>query len=376
MSPPLSFQVIARDPSGARRGRVTTRHGTIETPVFMPVGTQATVKAVTPGELVELGAEIILGNAYHLWVRPGHERIERLGGLHRFMAWPRSILTDSGGFQAMSLARLRTMDDEGVRFRSHLDGSALFLSPEESIRIQRALGSDIMMVLDECPALPASREAVASAVERTTRWAERCLQERRSTDGALFGIVQGGTDPALREASARQITSLPFDGFALGGLSVGESQELMWRTAAACAPMLPESAPRYLMGVGRPEDLVEAVFRGIDMFDCVLPTRNARNGSLFTPSGSLAIKRAEFADDPRPVDDTCACPTCRSHSRAYLRHLFMSNEILGHRLNTLHNLHVVLELMASLRAAIEAGRLAERRAEFWALRGQDPPVVD
>ena len=375
MSEALAFEILARDPSGARRGRLTTRHGVVQTPVFMPVGTQATVKAVTTDELIELGAEIILGNAYHLWVRPGHERIEGLGGLHRFMAWPRSILTDSGGFQAMSLARLRTIDDEGVRFRSHLDGAALFLSPEESIRIQRSLGSDVMMVLDECPALPASHEAVASAAARTTRWAERCLKERKESDGALFGIVQGGTEPELREASAREITAMPFHGFALGGLSVGESQELTWRMAGLCAPMLPDEKPRYLMGVGRPEDLVEAVFRGIDMFDCVLPTRNARNGTLFTSSGAMHVKRAEFAADPRPIDEACACPTCRTHSRAYLRHLFMANEILGSRLNTIHNLHVVIELMASLRRAIEEGRLADRRGEFWAARGQDPPLA-
>jgi queuine tRNA-ribosyltransferase len=330
---------------------------------------------MTSDELVGIGAEIILGNAYHLWVRPGAERIARLGGLHRFMAWPRSILTDSGGFQAMSLRELRTMSDEGVSFRSHLDGSPLFLSPEESIRIQRALGSDVMMVLDECPPLPAPREAVAAAVLRTTRWAERCLVERRDDDGALFGIVQGGTDEELREISVREITALPFHGFALGGLSVGEGAEATWSTARTCAPMLPAERPRYLMGVGRPEDLVECVHAGIDMFDCVLPTRNARNGSLFTRTGTLSIKRAENAEDPGPIDETCACSTCRTHSRAYLRHLHMSNEILGSRLNTLHNLHFVLQLMRDLRSAIEAGHLADFRASFWAARAQDPPGI-
>jgi len=374
MSGPLRFEVTAIDPSGARTGVVTTRHGSFRTPAFMPVGTQGTVKAMTSAELVDLGAEIILGNAYHLWVRPGAERIARLGGLHRFMAWPASILTDSGGFQAMSLRELRTLDDAGVSFRSHLDGSPLFMSPEESIRIQRALGSDIMMVLDECPPLPAPREAVAAAVARTTRWAERCLFERREDDGALFGIVQGGTDEELRAASASAITALPFHGFALGGLSVGEGAAATWRTARLCAPMLPAERPRYLMGVGRPEDLVECVHSGIDMFDCVLPTRNARNGSLFTRSGSLSIKRAEYAEDASPIDPTCTCATCRTHSRAYLRHLYMSNEILGSRLNTLHNLHFVLKLMRDMRAAIEAGRLADFRSAYWAARQQEPPA--
>ena len=376
MSEPLSFELVATDPSGARMGRVTTLHGTFETPVFMPVGTQATVKAMTSRELEEIGTEILLGNAYHLWVRPGHERIARLGGLHRFMGWPHPILTDSGGFQAMSLAELRTIDDEGVRFRSHLDGAPLFLTPEESIRIQRALGSDIMMVLDECPQLPATRESLESAVARTTRWAERCLHERRDDDHAMFGIVQGGTDIELRQRSAAEITAMPFHGFALGGLSVGESQEATWCTVGECAPLLPAGKPRYLMGVGRPEDLVECVFRGIDMFDCVLPTRNARNGSLFTREGALSIKRAEFAEDPRPIDEACTCETCRSHSRAYLRHLYMANEILASRLNTLHNLHFVLELMGSMRRAIERGELAAWRQAFWAARGAEPPVPD
>jgi queuine tRNA-ribosyltransferase len=373
--PPLAFDIVARDPSGARCGVVTTRHGSFETPVFMPVGTQGTVKALTSQELLDLGAGVILGNAYHLWVRPGAERIERLGGLHRFMAWPRSILTDSGGFQVMSLAKLRRIDEDGVRFQSHLDGTALFLSPEESLRIQRCLGSDIMMPLDECPTLPATREQVESAVDRTTRWAQRTIAARRADDAALFGIVQGGTDAELREQSARAITAMPFDGFALGGLSVGEGPELTWRTVTIAAPMLPDEKPRYLMGVGRPEDLVECVFRGIDMFDCVLPTRNARNGSLFTRTGALSIKRAEFAEDPRPIDETCACATCRSHSRAYLRHLYVSGEILASRLNTLHNVHWMLDLARSLRLAIRAGRLADFRAAFWSERGAEPPPL-
>jgi queuine tRNA-ribosyltransferase len=273
----------------------------------------------------------------------------------------------------MSLAELRTIDDEGVRFRSHLDGAPLFLSPEESVRIQRALGSDIMMVLDECPPLPATPDALERAVARTTLWAQRCADERRAADHSLFGIVQGGTDLALRERSAREIARLPFDGFALGGLSVGESQDATWRTVRECAPMLPAAAPRYLMGVGRPEDLVECVFAGIDMFDCVLPTRNARNGSLFTRTGALSIKRAEFAEDPRPVDEACACETCRTHSRAYLRHLYMANEILASRLNTLHNLHFVIALVREMRDAITRGRLAAWREAFWAARGPGVP---
>lgn len=376
MSAALRFSVTARDPSGARCGLVETRHGSFETPVFMPVGTQGTVKATSVAELEELGAEIILGNAYHLWVRPGADRIARLGGLHRFMGWKRPILTDSGGFQVMSLAELRDVDEEGVRFRSHLDGSPLHLSPEESVRIQRALGSDVMMVLDECPPLPSPRDVVERAVERTTRWAQRCVAERRESDGALFGIVQGGVELDLRQRSLEALTALPFDGFALGGLSVGEDQAATRRVVGACAPSLPEGRPRYLMGVGRPEDIVEAVWRGIDMFDCVLPTRNARNGSLLTRTGRLSIKRAENAEDARPVDETCSCPTCRHHSRAYLRHLWVSNEILASRLNTLHNLHHVLSLMRELRVAIRLGRLAAYREEFWALRGGTPPPPD
>lgn len=368
----LSFAVTARD-GRARSGVIGTRHGSIRTPVFMPVGTLATVKAVSTGDLVSLGAEIILGNAYHLMVRPGAERIARLGGLHRFMAWPRPVLTDSGGFQVMSLAALRRIDESGVTFRSHLDGAPLFLSPEESVRIQRLLGADIMMAFDECPPLPSPREAVERAVDRTTRWAERSLLAGEGADNALFGIVQGGAEPDLRERSARAITSMPFDGFALGGLSVGEDPAVTRSMVDLCAPMLPEGRPRYLMGVGRPEDLVEATWRGIDMFDCVLPTRNARNGSLFTSSGSLSIKRAEFAEDPRPVDETCGCPTCRDHSRAYLRHLYMAGEMLGSRLNTVHNLHHVLQLMRDMRAAIEAGRLDAFRGEFWTSRAMAPP---
>ncbi|MEM7247126.1 MAG: tRNA guanosine(34) transglycosylase Tgt [Acidobacteriota bacterium] len=373
MSDALSFDVQARDPSGARAGRVTTRHGSFETPVFMPVGTQGTVKGLSSGDLEDLDAGIILGNAYHLWVRPGDERIERLGGLHRFMSWERSILTDSGGFQAMSLAHLRRLDEDGVRFRSHLDGTEMFMSPEESIRIQRRLGSDIMMVLDECPKLPATTEEIRSAVDRTTRWAERCVKERRESDGALFGIVQGGVDLDERQRSLDALVDLPFEGLALGGLSVGEGADDTWRMIAACAPELPEDRPRYLMGVGRPEDLVEAVFHGIDMFDCVYPTRNARNGTLLTSTGHLNIKRAEFTEDLGPIDESCGCRTCARYSRAYLRHLYLSREPLFNRLNTRHNVHQLLQLMRDLREAIVAGTLASFRDAFWAARGATSP---
>ena len=349
-----------------------TPHGAFETPAFMPVGTHASVKAVTAGELRELGAEIILANAYHLWLRPGAERIERLGGLHRFMAWDRPVLTDSGGFQVMSLAPLRTVSDHGVVFRSHLDGSQHELTPEESVRIQLCLGSDVMMALDECPALPAPRETLLRAVDRTTAWAERSLAAYRPGRGGLFGIVQGGTDEELRARSLAAVTAMPFHGFALGGLAVGEDEAATMRTIGLFAREIPADKPRYVMGLGRPEDLVEAIFRGVDMFDCVLPTRNARNGSLFTREGALSIKRAEHAEDPRPVDEACSCETCRNHSRAYLRHLHVSREILGSRLNTIHNLHFVLGLVRSLREAISAGKLAEARAAFWAARGKEP----
>jgi len=370
----LSFEVEANDPSGARAGTVTTRHGSFRTPVFMPVGTLGTVKGVSTEDLETLGAEIILGNAYHLWVRPGDERIERLGGLHRFMNWPHPILTDSGGFQVMSLAHLRKIDEEGVRFRSHLDGAALFLSPEVAIRIQRHLGSDIMMVLDECPKLPASKKQLVDAVDRTTRWAERCLTERKESDGALFGIVQGGADLDERMRSLEALSALPFQGLALGGLSVGEEQATTWRTIGDVAPHMPKDKPRYLMGVGRPEDLVEAVFRGVDMFDCVLPTRNARNGTLFVPGGQINIKGARFAEDTAPLDETCDCYTCQRHSRAYLRHLYLANELLVHRLHAIHNLRFLARLMEGMREAIREGRLADFRGEFWAQHEQEPPA--
>jgi queuine tRNA-ribosyltransferase len=357
-----SFTVLARDPgSAARRGRITTPHGSVETPAFMPVGTAATVKAMTPQEVEGLGFEMILGNTYHLALRPGEEVIGGLGGLHRFMGWSRSILTDSGGFQVLSLADRREITDDGVVFRSHLDGSRLVMTPERSMAIQRALGSDIAMVFDDCPALPSERDRLSAAVERTTRWARRCRDQIAGDGPALFGIVQGGDDRALRERSARAIADLGFDGHAIGGVSVGESAERSREVVRFTAPLLPEGQARYLMGMGTPGDLVAMIGLGIDLFDCVLPTRNARNGSLFTASGRLQIKRAEFKDDSRPIDETCSCEVCRRYSRAYLRHLFMAGEILGLRLNTLHNLHHYGTLMEQARRAIEDGRYAAFR---------------
>ena len=342
---------------------MATPHGTVDTPAFMPVGTAVTVKGVTPEELVASGAQIILSNTYHLYLRPGHELIEDLGGLHHFMSWGGPILTDSGGFQVFSLASLRRIDDEGVRFRSHLDGSAHLLTPEKSMEIQACLGSDVAMALDECPALPAPREAIEEAVERTTRWARRCREAYRGP-GALFGIVQGGDHEDLRERSARDLLELDLPGYAVGGVSVGESREVMASAISRTAGLLPEDRPRYLMGVGKPADLVAAVAAGFDLFDCVLPTRNARNGTLFTTRGKVNIKRTEFRDDPRPLDDGCSCETCRNYSRAYLRHLFQCGEILSSRLNTIHNLTYYQTLMARTREAIARGAFEEFRREF------------
>ena len=369
MSGAFSFGILSVDPgSAARRGRITTPHGTIETPTFMPVGTAGTVKGMTPEDLESLGFEIVLGNTYHLALRPGEEVVRRLGGLHRFMGWERAILTDSGGFQVLSLADLRTITDEGVGFRSHLDGSLLSMTPERSMQIQASLGSDIVMAFDDCPALPSPRLRILEAVRRTSLWARRSREALLGPGQALFGIVQGGDDPGLREQSVEEITALGFDGYAIGGVSVGESADLSREVVALTAPRLPPDRPRYLMGMGTPADLVEMVALGCDLFDCVLPTRNARNGTLFTSAGRLSIKRSEFAADPRPVDGECSCPVCRRFSRAYLRHLYVAGEILSMRLNTLHNLHQYADLMRRARAAIEAGRyaefLSERRARW------------
>ena len=360
MSGPFSFRTLARDSAtAARRGRLTTAHGTVETPAFMPVGTAGTVKAMAPEDLEALGYEMILGNTYHLALRPGEDVVRRLGGLHRFMAWDRGILTDSGGFQVLSLADLRTVSDEGVEFRSHLDGSLLSMSPERSMQIQMALGSDIAMAFDDCPPLPSERSRIEAAVRRTTLWARRSRDAFRGEGRALFGIVQGGDDRALREQSASEIAAMGFEGHAIGGVSVGETAGLSRAVVELSVPLLPADRPRYLMGMGTPGDLVEMIGLGCDLFDCVLPTRNARNGTLFTSTGRISIKRREFADDARPVDESCACTVCRRFSRAYLRHLFMAGEILAMRLNTLHNLHLYADLMRGARAAIEAGRYAE-----------------
>lgn len=362
------FEVGARDPgSRARVGRLVLPHGTVETPAFMPVGTQGTVKGIDPAELAGAGASIVLANTYHLWLRPGHEAVQALGGLHRFMGWPGPILTDSGGYQVHSLASLRKVEDEGVTFRSHLDGSRRTLTPEGAVEIQLALGADVLMALDECPPYPAEPTAVRAAADRTLRWAARCREAwlaRRTGGSLLFGIVQGGTDLRLRAEQAGALGELSLPGYALGGLSIGEPKALMYDIVEWTAGHLPDDRPRYLMGVGTPEDLVEGVARGIDLFDCVLPTRNARNGTLFTSEGRLSVKLAANARDPRPPDPNCDCSTCRRFSRAYLRHLFVAGEMLGARLNTIHNLTYYLRLMAEVRAAIREGRFAAFRAAF------------
>ena len=354
----------------ARRGQVTTPHGVVQTPVFMPVGTQATVKAMTPENLEEVGAEIILGNTYHLFLRPGHELIRELGGLHRFMHWDKPILTDSGGFQIFSLRDLATITEQGASFKSHLDGSTRFLGPEDAIAIQETLGSDIMMVLDTCIPYPADREETIRATELTNRWAHRSREAQSDTGQLLFGIVQGGMYPDLRARAVEELVEIGFDGYALGGLSVGEPRELMQEITGTTVALLPQDRPIYLMGVGRPEDLVEGVCQGVDMFDCVLPTRNARNGMLFTSTGRVVIKNAQYRNDPRPVDENCTCYTCCNYSRAYLRHLYMSREILANHLNTVHNLAYYIRLMKEIRQAIEEDRFLRFRRDFYSGREQ------
>ena len=362
----LSFEILARDPtSHARRGRLRLPHGEVETPVFMPVGTQATVKAMTPHELEDIGAQIILGNTYHLMLRPGAELIARLGGLHRFMGWRRPILTDSGGFQVWSLGDLRKIEAHGVRFRSHVDGAEVFLGPRESMEIQRMLGSDIVMAFDECTPWPASRDEARASMELSMRWARECREHLPPNEAqALFGIVQGGMYPDLRLESLERLMDIGFEGIAIGGLSVGEPKEEMLAMLDALADHLPPAQPHYLMGVGTPADLIEGIHRGVDMFDCVMPTRNARNGTLFTDDGPIHIKQARFRDDPRPVMENCECYACRHFSRAYLRHLYVAREILSPRLNTIHNLHYYCALMRRARAAIEQGTWADFRARF------------
>ncbi|MGB0089279.1 MAG: tRNA guanosine(34) transglycosylase Tgt [Planifilum fulgidum] len=360
--------------SGARLGRLHTPHGTFETPMFMPVGTQATVKTMSPEELEEIGSGIILANTYHLYLRPGHEIVREAGGLHRFMNWNRGILTDSGGFQVFSLSPLRKITEEGVSFRSHISGEPLFLSPEKSIEVQNALGADIIMAFDECPPYPAEREYVQASLERTTRWAERCLKaHRRPQDQALFGIVQGGMYKDLREQSAKQLVAMDFPGYAVGGLSVGEPKELMYEILSHTTPLLPADKPRYLMGVGSPDALIEGVIRGIDMFDCVLPTRIARNGTTMTSQGRLVVRNARYARDFSPLDPECDCYTCRHYTRAYIRHLIKADEIFGLRLTTYHNLYFLTRLMERIREAIRKDRLLDFRDQFFArYYGEDP----
>jgi queuine tRNA-ribosyltransferase len=364
----FGFQVAARDGT-ARTGAITTPRGQIRTPAFMPVGTAATVKGMLPESVAATGADILLGNTYHLMLRPGAERVARLGGLHRFMNWERPILTDSGGFQVMSLAGLRKLSEEGVRFQSHVDGSRHMLTPERSMEIQRLLGSDIVMCFDECPALPASDAEVARAMRLSMRWAERSKAAFGDRPGhALFGIMQGGVTRDLREESATALRAIGFDGYAIGGLAVGEGQEAMFSVLDYACDLLPEDRPRYLMGVGKPDDIVGAVRRGVDMMDCVLPSRSGRTGQAWTRRGQINLKNARHADDPRPLDEACTCPACRGYSRAYLHHVYRAGEMIAGMLLTWHNLHYYQEIMAGMRAAIAEGRFAAWEAEFHAAR--------
>ena len=367
------FEIIKKDVnSRARLGRIETDHGAFATPAFLPVGTQGSVKSLTPEELVEIGVEAILGNTYHLYLRPGYETIGRLGGLHTFIHWNRPILTDSGGFQIFSLGSLRKVSEEGVTFQSHLDGSSHFLTPERVMEIQRVLGSDIAMVLDECVPYPSSHEYVKVSVARTSSWAKRCLRVKHEKDPALFAIVQGGVHRDLREKSTQELVEMGFQGYAIGGLSVGEPKSMMLDVLEWTTLLLPENAPRYLMGVGTPEDMISAVMRGVDLFDCVIPTRNARNGTLFTSAGKISIKQAQYAEDPKPVDEACTCYTCRNYSRAYLRHLYLSKEILSSRLNTVHNLYYYMKLLTGMRNAIQQGCLPDFYQLHASRHGSEP----
>jgi queuine tRNA-ribosyltransferase len=354
------FEILQKDVSSrARLGRIETNHGSVSTPAFLPVGTQGTVKSLTPEDLIELGTEAVLANTYHLYLRPGHETIGRLGGLHRFMHWDRPILSDSGGYQIFSLGSLRKISEEGATFQSHLDGSLHSLTPEKVMEIQTVLGTDIAMVLDECVPYPSPYDYVKTSISLTTRWAKRCLDARQETGPALFAIVQGGTYRDLREESAEALLEMNFQGYAIGGLSVGEPKESMLEVLNWTTPLLPERSPRYLMGVGTPGDILDAVTLGVDLFDCVLPTRNARNGTLFTSTGKISIKQAQYAEDGRPLDETCGCPTCRHYSRAYLRHLYLAKEILSSRLNTTHNLYYYMDFMRQVKEAIRKDRFQE-----------------
>lgn len=363
---PFSFEVLKTcAQTGARLGVLHTPHGDVHTPVYMPVGTAATVKAMTPRELIEIGAEIMLSNTYHLHLRPGEDLVAEAGGLHRFMAWPRPILTDSGGFQVFSLAGIRKIREDGVTFQSHLDGSRRFLSPEKSMEIQRALGSDIVMAFDVCTAYPCDHQTAEDAMHRTHRWAQRCLQSSLAPGQALFGIVQGAFFRDLRIQSAQTLAQMDFPGYGIGGLSVGEPKALMYEMLEAIMPHMPQAKPRYLMGVGSPDCLIEGVMRGVDMFDCVLATRIARNGTCFTTNGRLVIKNARYARDFGPIDDECDCYACRNFSRAYIRHLFKAGEITGARLASIHNLRFLLRLMENVRQAIAQDSLPQLRARFY-----------
>ncbi|MBU1248435.1 MAG: tRNA guanosine(34) transglycosylase Tgt [Proteobacteria bacterium] len=368
MPEPGAFTIHATD-GNARRATLSTAHGDIQTPIFMPVGTQGTVKALCPEDLHGIGAQIILGNTYHLYLRPGDELVARRGGLHKFMHWDRPILTDSGGFQVFSLQEIRKITEQGVEFRSYIDGSKHFFSPEKAVEIQQNLGSDIMMVLDECVGYGADHEYTAKSLELTTRWAQRCREfhPKGKNGQLLFGITQGGFFKDLRELSLAQLREIDFDGFAIGGLSVGESTTEMYDILSHIAPMLPAEKPRYLMGVGTPLDILEGIEHGVDMFDCVLPSRNARNGTLYTSQGKVNIKRAEFREDDAPLDPQCDCYTCRNFSRAYLRHLYVAKEILSYRLNTIHNLAFFLKTVALARKAIETGTLAKLKRAYQAV---------
>lgn len=367
MTAPVRFEQLPIPYAGlARRGRLTMPHGVIETPVFMPVGTQATVKTLSPFELREIGAGIILSNTYHLHLRPGDDLVAEAGGLHGFMSWDGAVLTDSGGFQVFSLSDLRKITDEGVQFRSHIDGSPRFFSPESVMAIENNLGADIMMTFDECPPYPADRSYLVTSLRRTLDWAKRCkAAHRRSDEQALFGIVQGGMETDLRRESAERLSELDFPGYAIGGLSVGEPKPLMYEVLAYTTPLLPVDKPRYLMGVGSPDDLFEGVERGVDMFDCVLPTRIARNGTVLTHSGKLVLKNAQYSRDFRPLDTSCDCQVCRTYSRAYIRHLLKAGEVLGIRLTSYHNVYFLLRLMANIRRSLEEGRFASYKREFY-----------
>jgi len=365
----FKFNLIKKDPSGARCGKICTPHGDVNTPVFMPVATQGSVKSLVPETVRDLGAEIVLTNTYHLYLRPGHKIIKELGGIHRFMNWNAPILTDSGGFQIYSLGALRKITEDGAIFQSHIDGSKHFISPEVAIEIQESLGSDIMMCLDECTSYPVNCEEAEKSLELTINWARRCKNSKKNNNQALFGIIQGGVFPDLRKRAVEHIsTNIGFDGYALGGLSVGEPKGDMLHIVEVTAPLLPVEKPRYLMGVGTPEDIVQCVSYGIDMFDCVIPTRCARNGLLFTNHEKVVIKHARYRDDDSPVDSTCDCYTCRNYSRAYLRHLYMAKEILAMALNTIHNIRYFMHLMEQIRAAIQDGCYAEFKNDFLSCR--------